>query len=171
MHGARRDKALTANLPKVVRAEGRAVERIVVHVRLSRYSWSLRVRVGAHRAGRSGTAHTGRALRLHTGRPHHAGRAHRMGRWMMRRADHMRPRMMGMRRGSAAPHMGVRRVGRAAHHTVRRHRMGTRRCAVQMGRCVDAAVRGRRAAVRRRRGRLRRRQVRGPGRARARERR
>lgn len=159
------------NLPEVGRTEGRTIERIVVHVRLSWYPRSLWMRVRSHRAGGPRPAHTGRALGLHTGRPHHAGRAHRMGRWMMRRADHMGPRVMGMGRRSAAPHVRMGRVGRAAHHAVRRHRMGTRRGAVQMGRRADPGVRGRRAAVRRRRRRLGRRQARGAGRARARERR
>lgn len=155
-----------------MRSEGRTEEGVVVHVRLSRYPWSLRMRVRPHRTAGPGAAHTGRALRLHTDRPHHAGRAHRMGRrWMMRRADHVGSRVMGMGRGSAAPHVGVRGVGRTAHHAVRGHRMRTRRGAVEMGCGVDAAMRGRRAAVRRCRRRLRRRQTRRAPRACARERR
>lgn len=166
------NKVNLSNLPECVRrSEGRAEEGVVVHVRLSRYPWSLRMRVRAHRAAGSGAAHTGRALRLHTDRPHHAGRAHRMGRrWMMRRADHVGSRMMGMGRGSAAPHVGMRRVGRTAHHTVRGHRMRTRRGPVEMGCRVHAAMRGRGSAVGRRRRRLRRRQTRRAPRARARER-
>lgn len=160
------------NLPEVMRSEGRTEEGIVVHVWLSRYPWSLRMRVRSHRAAGAGAAHTGRALRLHADRPHHAGRAHRMGRrWMMWRADHVGSRMMGMGRGSAAPHVGMRGMGRAAHHAVRGHRMGTRRGAVKMGCRVDTAMRGRRTAVRRRRCRLRRRQTRRAPWARARERR
>lgn len=155
-----------------MRSEGRAEERVVVHVRLSRYSRSLGMRVRAHRAAGPGAAHTGRALGLHTDRPHHAGRAHRMGRrWMMRRADHVGSRVMRMGRGSAAPHVGVRRVGRTAHHAVRGHRMGTRGGPVEMGRRVHAAVRGRRTAVGRRRRRLGRRQTRRAPGARASERR
>ena len=139
-------------------------------MRLSRHPWSLWMRVWTHRTGGSRAADTGRALGLHTGRPHHAGRAHRMGRrWMMRRTDHVRPRMMGMGRGPAAPHMRVRRVRRTAHHSVGRHRMGTRRSAVEMRRRADPAMRGRRSTVRRRRRRLRRRQTRWSGWARARE--
>jgi hypothetical protein len=78
------------------------------------------------------------------------------GRGVVGRADHVRPRMMGMRRGPAAPHVGMGRVRRAAHHTVGWHRMRARRGAVQM-RPRAHAVRGRRAAVRRRCRRLRRR--------------
>lgn len=155
------------NLPVVVvRRKRLTVEKgIVVQMRLSRYSGSLWMRVRTHRAAGSGAAHTRRALRLHTSRPHHAGRAHRMGRrWMMRRADHVGPRVMGMGRGSAAPHVRVRRVGRTAHHSMGRHRMGTRRSAVEMGRRANT-VRGRRSAVRRRRRRLRRRQTRRSARA------
>lgn len=156
-----------------MRSERRTEKRIIrVHVRLSRYSWSLRMRVRAHRAAGSWSAHTRCALRLHTGRSHHASRTHRMGRCrVMRRTDHVGSRMMGMGRGSAASHVRVRRVRRSAHHAVRRQRMGARRRAVQMGRRADTAVRSRRSAVRRRCRRLRRRKTRRPGRARARERR
>lgn len=155
-----------------MRSKGRAEEGIVVHVRLRGHPWSLRVRVRAHRAAGPGAAHTGCALRLHTGRSHYAGRTHRMGRrcGMVRRADHVRRRVMGMRRGPATPHVGMRRVGRTAHHSVGRHRMRARRGAVEMWRGADP-VRGRRTAVGRRCRRLRRRQIRRPGRARTPERR
>lgn len=156
------------NLPVViVRRERLAVEEgVIVQMRLSRYAGggSLGMRVRTHRTGRPGTAHPGRGLRLHPGRTHHASRAHsgmrRGRRWMMRRANpHVGAGVMRMGRGSAAPHMRVRRVRRTAHHSVGRHRMGTRRGAVEMRRRADPAVRGRWTAVRRRCRRLRRRQA------------
>lgn len=103
-------------------SKGGAVKRVVVHMRLSGYSGSLRMSVGPHRAGWSWSAHAGRGLGLHTGRAHHTrGWAHRVWARVMRRADHVGARVVRMGRGPAAAHVRVGGVGRAAHHAVGRH--------------------------------------------------
>lgn len=155
-----------------MRSKGRAVKGVVVHVRLSGHSRSLRMSVGPHRAGWSWSAHPGRGLGLHTGRAHHAGGwAHGMRTGVMRRADHVGAGVVRMGRGPASAHVRVRGVRRAAHHPVGRHGVRAWRRSIEMGPTCDTGVRCRRTPVGRRGGWLRRRQARGAGGPSGRERR
>lgn len=127
------------SLPVVGRTERGAVERIVMHVRLCRNAGSLRtMRMRSHRSSWSGSAHSRSPLGLHTSWSHHSTRSHvRSG--LMGWANHVGAWMMRMWWGSTSTgspwaHMsGMRSMRRTGHHCMRGHRMGTRRCAVEMG--------------------------------------